>query len=220
MNVHRLIFKVGMARSKGTVKKRYSKEFQRSFYAASRKYFKAIAGKTPDIGKSLFAFNYAFGPAYIAWYKAACDLGLSKEDIEKILWLMNEKIITVIPGFARSAYGKQYLDAFRKKAPLHEKCMEAGAVHPYDYLIKFLPEDNTHFGINIERCGMRTLAADFDALGIFPAVCRVDYMIGAYLHSGFERTKTLGDGDECCNCRYTIGGVCEWAPEKGFGKRK
>ncbi|WP_315115539.1 hypothetical protein [uncultured Clostridium sp.] len=33
-------------------------------------------------------------------------------------------------------------------------------------------------------------------------------------------TKTLGDGDDCCNCRYIIGGSCEWSPEKGFVDRK
>lgn len=39
-------------------------------------------------------------------------------------------------------------------------------------------------------------------------------------HYGFERTKTLGDGDECCNCRYYIKGDCDWSPEKGFNDRK
>jgi hypothetical protein len=36
----------------------------------------------------------------------------------------------------------------------------------------------------------------------------------------FVRSKTLGDGDSCCNCHYDLVGECEWAPEKGFAERK
>lgn len=74
--------------------------------------------------------------------------------------------------------------------------------------------------VNITRCGMRTLAKDFDALGMFPAVCRVDYLMFSIMGGGFQRNKTLGDGDSCCNCIYTIGGKCDWNPEKGFKNRK
>lgn len=30
----------------------------------------------------------------------------------------------------------------------------------------------------------------------------------------------LGDGDDCCNCRYHIEGSCEWSSEKGFNEEK
>lgn len=36
----------------------------------------------------------------------------------------------------------------------------------------------------------------------------------------FKRTKTLGDGDEFCNCHYEMKGSCECSPEKGFEHRK
>lgn len=220
MKLYRLIYKFGMLRSRGELKKRFGKEYTKDFYKAADRYFPDIVKKTPDIGNTAFAFNYSFTPAYIAWYKAACELATDKKGIEQMLWLMNEKIITSVPSFARKACGRKYLNSFRKKAPIHEKLIADGKVHPYDYIIEFLLGDETHFGINFTKCGMRTLAADFDALEIFPTICRVDYMTGVYLHLGFERTKTLGDGDECCNCQYIIGGTCEWNPEKGFDKRK
>ncbi len=220
MKLYYFIYRFGMLRSKGEMKKRFGKEYTKDFYKAADRYFPDIAEKTPDIGNTAFAFNYAFTPAYIAWYKAACELNTDIKGIEQILWLMNEKIITTVPSFARKTFGKKCIKSLRKKALIHEKIIADGKIHPYDYIIECLSDDVTQFEVNFKRCGMKTLAADFDALGIFPTVCRVDYMVGAYLGIGFERTKTLGDGDECCNCRYISGGKCEWNPEKGFEKRK
>jgi len=220
MRLYGLIYHLGMIRSHGAMEKKFGKEYTMLFTATSDRYFIQVDRKTPDIGKSVFAFNYAFAPAYIAWYKTAVELGTNDNDIQKLLWLMSEKIITTIPPCFRRNCGRIYLNSFRKKAPLHEKKEIQGKVHAYDFFIHFIPKDKKRFGIDITRCGMRTIAADFDALGIFPAVCRVDYMISEYLHLGFTRTKTLGDGDDCCNCHYEIGGICRWAPEEGFENRK
>lgn len=38
---------------------------------------------------------------------------------------------------------------------------------------------------------------------------RMDYLTSHYSKSGFERTKTLGDGDEVCNNKFFINGECE-----------
>jgi hypothetical protein len=198
----------------------YGVAFYNDFAARSAKILHEVISKTPDIGSTLFSFNYAFTPAYIAWYKAACALNINEKEIQDLLWLLNERIITVVPRFCMKAFVKAYLKNFRKKAPLHEKRMADGTVHPYDYRIKFRDVNKTTFEIDITRCGMMSLARDLDALGIFPAVCRVDYMLFSYMGAGFKRTKTLGDGDDHCNCRYIIGGACEWATEKGFEGRK
>ena len=43
---------------------------------------------------------------------------------------------------------------------------------------------------------------------MLPGICAVDYIVAHYMGNGFSRTKTLGDGDDCCNCRYEIKGKC------------
>lgn len=217
MKLYRFIYRVGMLRARKALAAQYGAEFYRQFKASSARWLSEVIAKTPDIGNTIFAFNYAFTPAYIAWYKAACEQGLDKNQTDRLLWLFNEGIITLVPKWAGPAYMTAYLKSFRQKAPEHERLCRAGRVHPYDYELRFVPGSGDTFGIDITRCGMRTLARDFDALGIFPAVCRVDYMMSQHMGAGFERTKTLGDGDDCCDCRYIIGGRCEWAP--GDGKK-
>jgi hypothetical protein len=64
------------------------------------------------------------------------------------------------------------------------------------------------------------LAHDFDADGLLPGICRMDFLFSNLMGNGFERTKTLGDGDDCCSCRYHLVGNCNWSPKKGFIDRK
>lgn len=67
---------------------------------------------------------------------------------------------------------------------------------------------------------MKKLFEKFDVMGLMPGVCRIDYLMFNYMGVGFNRDKTLGDGHEYCNCRYSLKGYCEWSPEKGFATRK
>lgn len=220
MKYYRLIYRAGMLRAKKPLTRQYGEAFWRQFSARSARWLDEVLAKTPDIGDTIFAFNYAFTPAYIAWYKAARELHLPQDTCDRLLWTLNEGILTLVPRALRRPCMDGYLKSFRKKAPEHERLGAQGKLHPYDYRLRFVPGDENTFGIDITECGMLKLARDFDAEGIFPAVCRVDYLMSALFGAGFSRTKTLGDGDDCCNCRYTIGGHCEWTPEKGFEGRK
>lgn len=48
----------------------------------------------------------------------------------------------------------------------------------------------------------------------------MDYSFANIENNGFGRTKTLGDEDNCCNCRYFFEGFCEWSLERVFVDRK
>jgi len=54
----------------------------------------------------------------------------------------------------------------------------------------------------------RFIIKNYGAEGMLPGICAVDYIVAHYMGNGFSRTKTLGDGDDCCNCRYEIKGKC------------
>ena len=108
-----------MFRSRRFIIKNYGAEFWQKFKTESSSVFKKILLELPDIGKSIFSFNYAYAPSYIAWYKTMRKLGLSAEEADDLMWKMNEKMILTVPKiFLRSA-GKIYLESFRKKAAAH-----------------------------------------------------------------------------------------------------
>jgi hypothetical protein len=55
---------------------------------------------------------------------------------------------------------------------------------------------------------------------VFPYACRIDYLMANLMGLQFVRTKTLADGDDCCDNYIAGPGFTEWAPEKGFEHRK
>lgn len=175
----------------------------------------------PDIGVSIFSFNYLFGPSYFSWYSALLELGLDKETAKGLIWQINEDFVKWIPGPLLRWFGKNsYLGGFRKKAIEAEKRGKEGSLHPFDWRIEYRGIDSNTFSIDIYECGMLKLADKFGYRDLFPHVCRMDYLFSHYFGQSFKRTGTLADGNECCNCWYQMPGYCDWAPELGFADRK
>lgn len=218
--MEKIIYIIAMYRSKKFLISRYSKEWFQIFSNKSKKKFYEILPNVPNIGKSIFSFNYKFAVSYIAWYLTLEEMGLSQIERDDVIWILNERFIHIIPSFAMHMVGKSYFNNFRKKAPQHMQKQKSTGVHPYDWQIQYREVDANCFEIDILSCGIKKLATDFHAEGMLPGICRMDYLYANLMKNGFERTKTLGDGDECCNCRYYLEGDCEWAPEKGFVNRK
>lgn len=216
----KMLYNIAMHRSRGYFKKQYGPAFWRSFKAGSDARLAAILPNVPDIGESVFAFNYLFAPYYIAWYKTLLELGNAPQEADKNLWVMNERMVRTLPNFLLKLAGRVYLGSFRRKAASHEARQIAGKLHPYDWKIAYRPIDANTYEIDILECAYVKLTNDLDARGMLPGVCRMDYLFSHLMGNGFTRTKTIADGDACCNCRYQLKGTCEWSPEKGFTDRK
>lgn len=216
----KMIYAVAMKRSKKLLVEKYSRDFWSRFQTISNVTFRQVIPLVPDIGDSIFSFNYDFGPTYIAWYKAFEKLGIPQQEIIENIWLMNERLVTVIPKAFLKATGKAYMGSFRREAEKHLQKQQCGGCHKYDWKIDYRDIDTNSFSIDIKECGLKKLAHDFGADGLLPGICRMDYLFAYYMGNGFVRTKTLGDGDDCCNGYYELVGNCEWAPEKGFIDRK
>ena len=218
--MEKMIYKIAMRRSKSFLIRKYGIDFWENFKAVSDKTFLEVLPQVPDIGDSLFSFNYRFGSSYIAWYKSFLALGLSENEITHNIWTMNEKMITILPRPFLKATGKAYLNGFRKKATLHIAQQQREKLHQFDWKITYREINKNSFEIDITECGLKKLAYKFDADGLLPGICRMDYLVSHLMGNGFVRTKTLGDGDDCCNCHYDLVGKCDWSPEKGFQDRK
>jgi len=219
--ISKFIFHIGIWAIRKSLRKEYGQEVYRNFVSEAKKQFKHIMSLTPDIGNSVFKFNFAFTPCYIAWYKAFLYLKMDNDTIIGWIWKIHENLLSSVPQGLLKWYGaKVYLGGFRKNAVKHEIRQTQKLLHDYDYKIKFKNIDDTTFEIKIYQCGMKKLCEENGATGLFPGVCRIDYLLSHYMGCGFFRTKTLSDGHEYCDCRYSMTGDCEWSPEKGFENRK
>ena len=210
----RFIYYLTMLRSRGMIIKRYGKDFWKRFGRGSDRLFAYVLKRTSSIGKSVFSFNYAYAPAYTAWYKTMRKLGMSAKEADELMWLMNEKMLLTVPKPFLHMVGKSYLNNFRRKAAEHEKRQKSG-LHPFDWEIAFRNIDDNSFEIDITKCGFIAFAGRFGAEGMLPGICSVDYMISHYMGNGFRRTMTLGHGERCCDCHYELTGKCPIRPPEG-----
>lgn len=216
----RIILGFSMHRSKYYFCKKYGRDWFQEFKRLSYQHFNNIIKYIPDIGDSIFLVNYRFAPIYFAWYKSFDELNIVSSDIDQEIWILNENLMNTFPKFLLKLYGRLYLNSFEKKAPKQIERQRLGTLHPYDWKIDFKHIDKNSFEITIRECAYKKLAKDFNLDRILPGICRMDYLMANCMGHGFTRTKTLGDGNDCCNCTYKKVGYCEWSPEKGFIDRK
>lgn len=214
--MQKFIYRLTMCRSKGYIQKQYGKSFWKSFREHSDAVFRQVAAELPDIGDSIFSFNYAYAPSYVAWYRSMRQLGLDAGQADDLMWKMNEKMLLSVPKPFLHMAGKSYLNSFRKKAKQHLQLQGKPGFSEYDSLIDYRDIDANSFEIDIRRCGFITVAKKYGVEGMLPGICSVDYMVSYYMGNGFSRTKTLGDGDECCNCHYELTGKCPLRAPEGM----
>jgi len=207
--------------AKTSLVKSFGKEFYVQFASRSKQTLQKMLPEVPDIGDSIFALNYNYGPSYFSWYAALRSLGLDQATANRWIWQINEDFVKAFPKPILHWFAKNmYLGVFRKKAQEAEQRGRAGLNHEFDWRIEYVNISANTFGINIYECGMLKLAIKLGYLEMFPNVCRMDYLFSHYFDNSFTRSGTLADGNICCDCVYQFPGQCEWAPEKGFATRK
>ncbi len=199
---------------------KYGVDFYGKFKTEVGKKLDEIIPEVPDIGDSIFKSSYLMAIFFIAWYKVLEEMKISNEEIRLIIWGATENCFKKIPNLFIPVAKKIYLNPMIRKAESHTKKSEENNLPEYDWKIKYEKVDDNCFYLNTYECGIKKLCKKFDVEDMLLIMCRMDYLTSHYLKSGFERTKTLGDGDEVCNNKFFINGECEWSPEKGFLERK
>jgi hypothetical protein len=215
-----IIFTLAMKSSKRALIDELGESRFMVFKELSKQELQRIKKDAPSVKGSIYAANYQFCLCYIAWYKTLLTLSVSGDRAGRLIWLMNENLFRMVPARLLKWGTGAFLRSTMKKAKRHQILSEQGLVPEYDWKLRFRQFDVDSFEVDIYDCGMLKLGKRYDAMGMFPYVCRMDYLMAHYMGHGFARTKTLADGDACCACHYTIGGSCEWAPERGFIERK
>ncbi|MGM9923037.1 MAG: L-2-amino-thiazoline-4-carboxylic acid hydrolase [Bacillus sp. (in: firmicutes)] len=198
----------------------YDKLFYNKFRKNVKRHLKEIIPEVPNIGDSIFKFSYLMGVFYIAWYKSFLELGLTSNQANQWIWTATENALKKIPNCLVPLAKKIYLGGMLKKAERHTQKSKHGQLPEYDWNIEYVKIDDNSFRLDTYECGIKKLCEKFGTEEMLPSMCRMDYLTAHYLRHDFKRDKTLGDGDNVCNNRFSFTGECEWAPEKGFEDRK
>ena len=215
----KFLYHLTMGRSRKLIKQKYGNDFWYSFKELSDRRFRELISEFPDIGDSMFAFNYCYAPGYVAWYTAMEKLKLAPHERDVLMLEMNEKMLLTVPKPLLHAVGKAYYRNMSKGAKRRTE-KKPDSIHPFDWEMQYTEKDRDNFRIDITACGFIAYARKYGGEGMLPGICQVDYMISHYMNVGFERTQTLGAGGCCCDGCYHINGYCEFDIEKRLSERK
>ncbi|MGG7162342.1 L-2-amino-thiazoline-4-carboxylic acid hydrolase [Clostridium ihumii] len=215
------IFKFTTKKAKMILSYKYGNDFSLDFIKIANKHFENIIKDIPNIGDSAFKISYYMCPCYIAWYKTLLDMNISEKDANLLIWDINETLLKSYPQIIVKFIAKKvFIGKFRKAALDAERKAIKEELHEMDWKIRGVKLEKNIISFEIYECAIVKMCKNFNVEGLLPYLCRMDYLFAHYIGIGFNRTKTLGDGDDYCNCKYIFSESCEWAPEKGFEYRK
>ncbi len=178
--------------------KKYDKDRYENFKELSRrtkKEFKAMIGRTPGLdGESLesqligAAFFFSMAKADSALTPALLDDVISKSINSDFMQKAHKRERESGALFSDKTQDKKATEAIKSQAS--DKPM--GWRFTYE-------KGNNEFKCTYTKCGICTLAHREHMEKFLPSMCKMDYetykMVGAEL----IRTKTLANGDDCCN---------------------
>ncbi len=193
-SVELLCFKPALAR----LAMLYPEMDMRNYRKSVKKEYKAMLLRTPDIGGSSLEMNLYIAALVFSLYKAAPD---------KIsLDIMNEMINAVFESpFMVKAHKNKKCTLFTDKVQ-DKKVKESMASQTSKYELdwKFIYEKGIdEFYNTYTECGICKLGRRENCFEFVPCLCSMDER--NYRNEGgqLHRTRTLAQGDECCDFHVT-----------------
>jgi hypothetical protein len=188
---------------------------------ASDSKLKAILPRIPPLRGSNFDLNYSFIVAYVPLHHAFRQLDETKGSADALLWMANEKLLRKVTGVIWRAVGRASLRS-RKVTAIRalQQRGEAGLLDPLDYRVQVQELREGGYVCTFTECAALKVLQSIDEAQVFPAACRLDYLMAHLSGIRFERNKTLADGDDGCDGHILGLGATIWAPERGFVGRK
>lgn len=159
---------------------------------------KAIVTRAKDIGKSKLMSSYMMGAYFIAMNRSTGKTAEENYEIFKN-GLCASKLFHKAVGNVDS-----YLD--EKKMPGRLAWSEESHKRKYenDWVVDILPaNDEYELGYDYHECGICKLCKDEGCPELAQYMCRMDYVLADIMDMKLTRTKTIAEGADMCDFRYS-----------------
>lgn len=217
----RTAYRVLMFANSGYLKRTYGEAFYLRFRDLADAKLRELIPRLPVLEGSPAAISYAFVTAYVPFFHAFSQLDETREKAGELLWVVNENLFDRFPSAMQALLGRMATSGmFVRSLRAAQERGERGLLHPMDWHLTIEEPSGGGYRTTWTQCGALQVLRAIGEDGVFPYVCRIDYLMANRMGLAFTRTKTLADGDDCCNNYIAGPGFTEWAPEKGFESRK
>lgn len=160
-------------------------------------HFQNLLEENDLIDKAVFSHNmYAIYPT-IATYKTLIESGFSKEQAEKEI----EQVVLATGESTREMF--KTIGKFSFFFPLFKKMCYTSTKTSYKkpfFDMKWLEQNKNTIAWDCHKCHYDDEFTKYNCKELTKIFCRLDdVMYGDIPTARWERTKTIGDGDEICN---------------------
>ena len=172
-------------------------------------HFEKLINDLPDVGGELNPnTKYLIIAAwYTAYYIPARELDYGPEFVGKMIYKLNEYDQASMPKNKAHAIGAEkftvnYKNRMKKWAKWTQQ-----KEYPANWVAEYVEGNGTDFdyGYNYTECGICKYLHSKKMDELAPFVCLNDFIRSQSENTGLNRSKTLGQGDNCCNFRYKQG---------------
>ena len=183
----------------------------------SRKNFKDMLARTPDIGgftKNPLRICLSGGIVWMAVYKAM-DGAMSHEQFgEMVTATMQASLIKKAFG-SRNPFDMEY----QKKKVKKDRIANAISDSEFNWMTETIPgRDADEYTINYHRCGLCALGKQEHLEELIPYMCAMDFISADLMGGVLYRTGTLVEGAEKCDF-YVCKKDSKWDKERKYGQQ-
>jgi hypothetical protein len=113
-------YRLLMFANKRYIARTYGTDFYRRFRLVADGKLAELAPRVPDIGKSVFAMNYAFIVAYVPFVHAFEQFDETRSTAGELIWTINENLFDMVPAPLWKMMGKRAFGRGRQAASAGE----------------------------------------------------------------------------------------------------
>jgi hypothetical protein len=178
------------------VRNRFSREIAEEICRKANEYSDEYSNAHPDAYGSALKVSYPFAGVYKALQEY-----VSKEEALQMMRdyapVIGEKArktywrFTSIPGMPSLLWNN------------FVKIMSSAASEKKGYKSRMLGVNGNHAGLDILSCPIVNALVEIGMPEVAPVMCAIDQVYGnGYRGIEFRRTKSVAEGDDCCDYRY------------------
>ena len=160
---------------------------------------RAVVARAKEMSDSRLCSSYLMGAYFIAMNRCS---GLDAEKNYEILAdaLKNNRMFKKAMGSA-----EDYLAEDKIPGRMEWARQISSAKGENNWSVEVLPKSADYdLGYNYYECGICKLCKDEGLPEIAKFLCRLDYVIADIMVARLERTKTLAEGADMCDFRYSV----------------
>ncbi len=160
---------------------------------------KEIVLRAKDMNDNRLFSSYVMGIYFIAMNRCT---GLSAEENYNILSTALSESLIFRKGLGTA---EKYLD--EKNIPMRLKWSEEShkRKNENNWVVDILTKcEDFDLGYNYTECGICKICRDEGCFELAKYLCRLDFMIADLMNVKLVRTKTLANGDDMCDFRYSL----------------